>query len=111
MMNLYFARHGESEANIENVISNRDCIHPLTLNRQEQAANLAEHLMDAGLAGIFCSPIQRAVETAEIVGALLQVPVAKADALREFDCGIMEGRSDEKAWFEIGHAVRTWLEK
>ena len=29
-MKIYFARHGESEANLENVISNRDLIHPLT---------------------------------------------------------------------------------
>ena len=60
-MNLYFARHGESEANIQNVISNRGLQHPLTLNGRKQAARLAEHLKDAGLAGIFCSPIQRAV--------------------------------------------------
>lgn len=109
-MNLYFARHGESEANIQNVISNRGWQHPLTLNGRQQAALLAEHLKDAGLAGIFCSPIQRAVETAQIVGALLQVPVARADALREFDCGVMEGRSDDEAWFEIGHAIRMWFE-
>ena len=42
-MNLYFARHGESEANIQNVISNRGWPHQLTLNgRQKQAARLAE---------------------------------------------------------------------
>ncbi len=110
-MNIYFARHGESEANLENVISNRDLIHPLTQTGREQAANLAEHLIDTGITGIFCSPIQRAVETAVIIGAILKVPVAKADALSEFDCGIMEGRSDDKAWFEVGRAVRTWLEK
>ena len=109
-MKLYFARHGESEANIENVISNRELQHPLTQTGREQAANLAEHLIDAGIAGIFCSPIQRAVETAQIIGAVLKVPVARADALREFDCGVMEGRSDKEAWFEVGHVVRTWLE-
>lgn len=109
-MNLYFARHGESEANIQNIISNRGLPHQLTLNGQKQAARLAEQLEGAGLAGIFCSPIQRAEETAQIVGALLQVPVARADALREFDCGVMEGRSDDEAWFEIGHAIRMWFE-
>jgi broad specificity phosphatase PhoE len=46
-----------------------------------------------------------------IIGAILKVPVAKADALSEFDCGILEGHSDEKSWFEVGRAVRTWLEK
>jgi broad specificity phosphatase PhoE len=30
--------------------------------------------------------------------------------LREFDCGVMEGRSDDEAWFEIGHAIRMWFE-
>jgi probable phosphoglycerate mutase len=110
-MNIFFARHGESEANIKNIISNRGGQYPLTINGQKQAANLAIQLKDAGIAGIFCSPIQRAMETAQIVGALLKVPVARADALREFDCGVMEGRSDDEAWFEIGHAVRMWFEQ
>lgn len=109
-MNLFFARHGESEANIQDVISNRGWQHPLTPNGRKQAANLAYKLKDAGLAGIFCSPIQRAVETAQIVGNLLKIPVARADGLREFDCGVMEGRSDDEAWFEIGHAVRVWVD-
>lgn len=109
-MNLYFARHGESEANILNVVSNRDSQHPLTEKGIEQAMTLAERLKDAKLAGIFCSPIPRAMQTAQIVGKALQIPVAKADALREFDCGIVEGRSDLEAWMTIGHAVRTWLE-
>ena len=38
------------------------------------------------------------------------IPIAKADALLEFDAGVMEGRSDDEAWFELGHAMRMWLE-
>lgn len=109
-MNLYFARHGESEANTLNIISNRDSQHPLTEKGVAQALNLAEQLKDAKLAGIFCSPILRAMQTAQVVGEALKIPVAKADALREFDCGVVEGKSDMESWMAIGHAVRNWIE-
>ncbi len=109
-MNIFFARHAESEANVKYVISNRGMEHPLTERGRNQAEELAETLKNEAIVGIFCSPIERAVETARIVGNKLNIPVAKADALREFDAGVMEGRSDEEAWFEIGRAMRMWLE-
>jgi probable phosphoglycerate mutase len=109
-MKLYFARHAESEANIKHIISNRGLLHPLSERGRTQAEDLAKKLKNANLSGIFCSPIQRAVETAQIVGVSLGIPIAKADALLEFDAGVMEGRSDDEAWFELGHAMRMWLE-
>lgn len=110
-MKLYFARHGESESNILNVISNRGWQHSLTENGKLQAEQLGERLKEAGITGIFASPLMRAVHTAQIVGEVLKAPVAAADALREVDCGVMEGRSDEEAWFAVGHAMRQWLEE
>ncbi|MBA4421303.1 MAG: hypothetical protein C0391_09165 [Anaerolinea sp.] len=110
-MKIYFARHAESEANISNVISNRGWQHPLTENGKQQAEHLGERLKEAGISGIFASPIMRAIHTAQIVGEVIKAPVAAADALREFDCGAMEGRSDNEAWFEVGHAMRQWLEQ
>ena len=40
----------------------------------------------------------RAIETSVIVAERLGVDYEVADALREFDCGIAEGRADEVAW-------------
>jgi probable phosphoglycerate mutase len=109
-MKLYFARHAESEANVEQIISNRGQEYGLTPEGYSQARTLAEQFADVELAGIFCSPLRRALETAREVAELTGAPVAVADGLREVDCGILEGKGDEEAWHELGKAFRQWLE-
>jgi probable phosphoglycerate mutase len=108
-MRLYFVRHGQSEANVLRVISNRDLPHPLTELGRQQAVALAERL-SVPLAAIYTSPIVRAAETAQIVARHKNLPVEKVDALREPDCGIMEGRGDEEAWAEHHRATNDWVD-
>jgi probable phosphoglycerate mutase len=108
-MKIYFVRHGQSEANVLRVISNRDLPHHLTDLGRQQAETLARSLADVPLAAIYSSPIVRATETAQIVAASKGLPIEIADALREPDCGIMEGRGDEAAWAEHDRVVGDWL--
>ena len=108
-MKLYFVRHGESEANILRVISNRGWVHPLTEKGRLQAHDLADRLCEAGIVRIYTSPLQRAVQTAEILGQTLGVEVEITDALREFDCGIAEGRSDAEAWQLHAWVTEEWV--
>ena len=110
-MKLYFVRHGESEANVLKVISNRGLIHPLTELGRQQAAQLAQSLAAVPIAKIYASPLLRARQTAEIVSAALNLPVEIADALREPDCGMAEGRSDEAAWAEHRRTWTAWLDE
>ena len=110
-MRILFSRHGESEANIQQIISNRDLPHHLTARGAEQAAALADRLAGWPVRMVLCSPILRARETAAILADRLSVPFTSADALREFDCGIMEGRGDEQAWAAHQTAMQTWLER
>jgi broad specificity phosphatase PhoE len=109
MMRLYFVRHGESEANVQSVISNRDLPHPLTELGREQARQLAQAMAAVPVARIYSSPLLRARQTAEILSAALGAPVEITDALREFDCGIAEGRSDDEAWSSCRRVVDDWL--
>jgi probable phosphoglycerate mutase len=90
------------------IISNRDLPHPLTELGRQQAETLARSLADVTLAAFYASPIMRAAQTAQIVASLISVPFAIADALREPDCGIMEGRGDEEAWAEHDRVVHDW---
>ncbi len=108
-MRLYFVRHAQSEANTQMVISNRDLPHPLTELGRQQAEALARSLADVPLAAVFSSPIMRAAQTAQIVAAFRGLPIEFADALREPDCGIMEGRADEEAWAEHRRVMEDWL--
>jgi broad specificity phosphatase PhoE len=97
-MKITFTRHGESQANILRQISNRGLVHPLTHRGREQAAALADKLRERAVTRIYTSPMLRAIETSVIVAEWLGVEYEVTDALREFDCGIAEGRADEAAW-------------
>ncbi len=110
-MKIYFARHGESEANILRIISNRDLPHPLTQKGIAQAHDLANTLRKYTIQRIFFSPIPRTRETAEIVAPELGIPYEVADALREFDCGGMEGRGDPEALAAHQAVMEAWLTK
>ena len=108
-MRLYFVRHGQSEANVQRVISNRDVYHPLTELGRQQVETLAQSLAEVTVVAIYSSPIVRATQTAQIVASRLSLPVEIVDALREPDCGIMEGRADEEAWAEHDRVIHDWL--
>jgi broad specificity phosphatase PhoE len=109
-MKLYFTRHGESLANTLHVISNRELPHPLTAKGREQATMLASRVKDKNIARIYASPVPRAKETAEIISKTLNVPLEISDALREYDCGVLEGRGDREAWNLHRKYLEDWLE-
>jgi broad specificity phosphatase PhoE len=110
-MRLYFVRHGESEANLLREISNRGWRHGLTEAGRAQVAALAQALAGAGASRIYTSPLQRAVESAQILAGALRAPITMSETLREFDCGIAEGRADAEAW-ALYRAVRAdWFER
>ena len=107
-MRLIFTRHGESEANLQRIISNRDLPHQLSEIGRLQANALADRLATLEVAAIYASPILRAQQTASIVAEKVGLSIYTADALREFDCGVMEGRSDEEAWKAHDAVVEAW---
>jgi len=107
-MRIYFARHGESQANRLCEISNRGLRHGLTLQGREQALTLAHRLHGLPIARIYSSPILRAIETSVIVANELGLEYEIVDALREYDCGIGEGRSDKAAWHLWQELFDAW---
>lgn len=107
-MQLIFTRHGESQANLERIISNRDLPHALTEKGRTQAMALAERLATTPIRAIYTSPILRARQSAQIIAERLALPLVISDALREFDCGIMEGRGDPAAWEAHAAITATW---
>lgn len=108
-MKLYFTRHGESEANILREFSNRGLKHPLTEKGRLQAFELAWRLKEIPLERIYTSPVLRAIETAQIVAAELNVEYDIHDGLREFDTGVLEGRRDEASWAEWQRVMDDWM--
>ena len=108
-MPFYFVRHGESEANIQKIISNRGFVHGLTQRGIEQANDLATQLKPIAVKHIYTSPLKRAVQTAEILGKHDDIKFTIVDALREFDCGTLEGRSDAESWEALYAMWDDWI--
>ena len=107
-MRLYFVRHGESEANTLRVISNRGSQYGLTALGKQQAVMLAERLKDIPITALFTSPILRARETAEILSRSFHLPYQITEALREYDCGLLEEKSDEISWKLHSEIANDW---
>jgi broad specificity phosphatase PhoE len=97
-MKLYFVRHGESEANLQQVISNYGSPFGLTDRGKQQVQQLAERLMDLEITTMYSSPVLRAMDTADILYQVLGLPYRVTEALREYHCGVLEGKSDEASW-------------
>jgi probable phosphoglycerate mutase len=97
-MKLYFVRHGESEANTQHVISNYGSPFGLTERGKQQVQALAERLKDLPITTMYSSPVLRAMDTADILYQTLDLPYRVTEALREYHCGVLEGKSDEESW-------------
>lgn len=108
-MKITFARHGESTANTLHIFSNQQADHPLTEKGKGQARQLAQLFEGEHFTRILSSPIPRAIETAEIVCHHLQRSFEISDALREFNAGILEGKSDENSWAEFSRLWEAWF--
>lgn len=109
-MNFYFVRHGEIDANIRKIYAGRSP-EVLTERGREQARGMAEKLRDLGIDEIYCSPVYRAVETAEIIGDLLAKRPIIEEAFREISMGPWEGLSEDEVERNFPIAWQIWNHK
>ncbi len=93
-MKIYLARHGQNEDNAEGILNgHRD--RPLTELGIHQAYELAEGIENLGLAfdAVYCSPLVRARETAEVACEKLGLPAPTVlKSIIERDFGVMTGK-------------------
>ena len=109
-MRIHFTRHGQSEANVAQIVSNRGLVHPLTREGRRDARRLATSLAGEGIARVYTSPLLRAIETALVVAHALDAPLEVVDGLREVDLGALEGRGGEATWAAWRRHLATWIE-
>ena len=109
MCTWIFVRHGESEANLLHEFSNHGNKHGLTELGVQQATLLTKKLAAYPIEAIYCSPLLRAQQTANIIGNQLQIIPQATHALIEFDTGILEGKSDEKSWMIYQDIFQDWI--
>lgn len=104
---FYFLRHGVTDHNQARLVMGQRDI-PLNQRGRDQARRAARLLVGIGITAIFTSPLGRARETAEIVGARLGLEVQPVDALKERNWGVLEGHGHwEKPWLMTPEGAET----
>jgi broad specificity phosphatase PhoE len=88
---VILVRHGQTDENVSGKISGQGPV-PLNARGQEQAQLAAEVLTALGVTHLFCSPVVRARQTAEMLSQHLGLEVAEMPDLREVGYGEWEGK-------------------
>lgn len=114
---MILVRHGQSEFNVVYSVTRVDPGIPdpkLTDEGRRQARAVADSLAPHGLRRLLVSPYTRALETAEIIAATLDLELRVEPLVREhcrFHCDIGSMRSDlARRWPEIdfAHLEERW---
>ena len=102
---IIFVRHGESEANVKEIIAGHSD-SPLTEKGRRGAKELAKNLKDKNISKIISSGLSRSKETAEIISKELDVKVTQWDELHEIDSGKIEGTPDDPQKTELERMIK-----
>ena len=102
-------RHGESEANVLHVISNRGLRYGLTKKGRDEAVALADRLAPVSITKLYSSPLLRGIQTTRILSECNGLAYEITDALREYDCGVLEGKADSGSWEIYNKVYRDWM--
>lgn len=112
-MELILVRHGESESNA-GLSPSKDSA--LTLLGLEQAARAGQALAGAGIERLYCSPMQRALQTGAVLGAALNLRphawpelaeqglcwaesgLPRSEIIRRFPMAVLPPEVDEAGW-------------
>jgi probable phosphoglycerate mutase len=109
MSRLLWVRHGESQANILKLLSCSKVDLPLTEKGCLQAEQTAAALSRLPVAGVYASPLLRAVQTAEIIAAPLRLPVRVLDNFKEVQVGELEDLGSRPAgWRRYYEILAAW---
>jgi broad specificity phosphatase PhoE len=88
---FFLIRHGEKDADDQRLSGRLPGIH-LTARGRRQAQALARELADAPIRRVYCSPLERARETAAPIAEARRLGVEICDELHELNCGAWTGR-------------------
>src|SRR5512144_1828975 len=105
---LYLVRHGESLGNVNPGLRRQDD-PPLTDRGLAQAARAAEALASIGIDAVFSSPLRRARETAEAIGAAAGLPVQTVPGFAEVNMGQLSDPGSPAGRAERDALFSAWL--
>ena len=107
VMKLTLLRHGETVANRDRLVLGRSNV-PLTELGVLQAAKAAHKLSRLSINAIYCSPYQRAIQTASYVSEETGLTTIPIQGLREMDSGEMEGIKMDEMHLKYPDYIEKW---
>jgi broad specificity phosphatase PhoE len=92
LITLALIRHAAHELVGHTIVGRTPGVH-LSPHGVRQAEALAGHLAGSGIAALYSSPLERALETAAPIGARLGLDLFPSEELNEIDFGAWTGRT------------------
>lgn len=89
-MKIYFIRHGETVWNTLRIFQGSSN-SPLTETGREQARRLGEKLKNTEFTNFYSSPLDRTIETSELIIGDRDIKIEFIDEFKEISVGRMEG--------------------
>lgn len=106
---LYLIRHGATTLSAEDRFAGSTNVD-LSDEGRRQARALSERLTTAPLTAIYCSPMQRAIDTASFVAEPHRLSPQTRTELREIDHGHWEGMTRREVEQKYGDEYAAWEE-
>ena len=101
-------RHGRTHWNVQGKVQGTTDV-PLDDVGREQAQAAAARLAALLPAAIASSDLSRALDTAESLATLTDLPVRSDERLREMNFGAREGLSWAEAWDKFPEGMQAWV--
>ena len=104
---LFFVRHGATQLTAEDRFSGAVGVD-LSDEGRWQVRRLAERLRDDPIRAVYCSPLGRTVETAQILAGPHELELVRRDGLREISHGRWEGLTRREVEERFGDEYAQW---
>ncbi|MFZ0184983.1 MAG: histidine phosphatase family protein [Nitrosotalea sp.] len=98
-----FLRHGQAKNNVERILAGRTKGFPLTELGTQQAEKIGDFLKPLSISKIYCSPIERAEQTARIVANKVNLRCDVDERLTEIDMGTFTGMHYDEMFEKHGN--------
>ena len=108
MSTIYLVRHGITTANKEDRFAGRTG-EKLHAEGIKQIGQVGEKLRSENITAIYCGPAKRTMQSAEILGSLLNIPVSVLAELDEINIPHWDGLTKDEIRKQFGAQYPTWL--
>ncbi len=104
---IYFVRHGATQLTAENRFSGAVGVD-LSKEGRSQVGRLAERLAHDRIVAVYCSPLSRTLETAQILARPHGLAPVAEEGLREISHGRWEGLTRQEVEERFGDEYAAW---